>query len=306
VHSTVPKRLPLAVRSIFHPTDFSKESLVAFAHALKLALACRAELRIMHIETRPGETTWEEFPHVRETLTRWDLLPPGSDRRAVARLGLRVDKIVATGTNPARSILEYLETRPADLLVLATHQSGGLAGWLGNAIAEPLARHARMLTLFIPPLIEGFVSRESGEVQLRQVLIPVDQQPDPRTAIDAAAGLGLALGCRPMAFTLLHVGAEADMPKVTRPAQEGWTWNSVSQPGEVVEQIFRVATELPADLIAMGTQGHKGFLDALRGSTTERVLRDARCPVLAVPVAELAAESVSLGFSPVSPAVVPA
>jgi nucleotide-binding universal stress UspA family protein len=38
-----------------------------------------------------------------------------------------------------------------------------------------------------------------------------------------------------------------------------------------------------ANLIAMPTAGHHGFLDAVRGSTTERVLRHAPCPVLAVP-----------------------
>ena len=41
---------------------------------------------------------------------------------------------------------------------------------------------------------------------------------------------------------------------------------------------------LRAGLIAMPTAGQKGFLDALRGSTTERVVAQARCPVLAVPV----------------------
>ena len=40
-----------------------------------------------------------------------------------------------------------------------------------------------------------------------------------------------------------------------------------------------------ADLIAMTTAGHQGFLDALRGSTSERVLRHAPCPVLVVPTA---------------------
>jgi nucleotide-binding universal stress UspA family protein len=302
----VPKRSALTVRSIFHPTDFSGESQVAFIHALKLALACRADLRIMHIEASPGETAWTEFPHVRDTLTQWGLLPPGSHRSAVAELGVRVDKIVATGENPESSILDYLERRPADLLVLATHQSGGLGGWLHRATAEPLARHARMLTLFIPPLIEGFVSRDDGKLQLQRVLIPVDQQPDPRAAIDMAVGLGLALGCRSMSFTLLHVGAEADMPKASLPVHDGWTWNSTARPGEVVEQIHRVATEQPADLIVMATRGHKGFLDALRGSTTERVLRDARCPVLAVPTVQPAVESAALGFNPASPHVMPA
>jgi nucleotide-binding universal stress UspA family protein len=44
-----------------------------------------------------------------------------------------------------------------------------------------------------------------------------------------------------------------------------------------------VSEDEDADLIAMATQGRDGFMDALRGSTTEQVLRATRCPVLAVP-----------------------
>ncbi len=53
--------------------------------------------------------------------------------------------------------------------------------------------------------------------------------------------------------------------------------------GDVVGAIVQTATDWHADLIGMPTAGHHGFLDALRGSTTERVLRQAPCPVLAVP-----------------------
>jgi nucleotide-binding universal stress UspA family protein len=45
---------------------------------------------------------------------------------------------------------------------------------------------------------------------------------------------------------------------------------------------------MDADLIVMATAGHQGALDALRGSTTERVVRQATCPVLAVPFGETA------------------
>jgi nucleotide-binding universal stress UspA family protein len=47
--------------------------------------------------------------------------------------------------------------------------------------------------------------------------------------------------------------------------------------------ILDVAAGMAAELIVMTTQGHRGLADALRGSTTERVIRRARCPVLAVP-----------------------
>jgi len=43
------------------------------------------------------------------------------------------------------------------------------------------------------------------------------------------------------------------------------------------------AADWPPDMIGMATAGHHGFLDALRGSTTERVLRRSPCPLLAVP-----------------------
>jgi len=50
-----------------------------------------------------------------------------------------------------------------------------------------------------------------------------------------------------------------------------------------VERILKEAAYWSPDLIVMATQGHRDFLDALRGSTTERVLRGVQCPVLAVP-----------------------
>jgi nucleotide-binding universal stress UspA family protein len=51
-----------------------------------------------------------------------------------------------------------------------------------------------------------------------------------------------------------------------------------------VDEIVQADTAWSADLIIMTTEGHAGVLDALRGSTTERVLRRAPSPVLAVPV----------------------
>ena len=55
------------------------------------------------------------------------------------------------------------------------------------------------------------------------------------------------------------------------------------RPGPVVGTILEVAEEVSADLIVMATAGHKSVLDALRGSTTEAVLRKAQRPLLAVP-----------------------
>ncbi|GAB4265189.1 MAG: universal stress protein [Deferrisomatales bacterium] len=55
--------------------------------------------------------------------------------------------------------------------------------------------------------------------------------------------------------------------------------------GEPWEVILHTAEELPADLIVMGVHGRKGLERALFGSTTERVIRRAAVPVVAVPTA---------------------
>jgi len=47
-------------------------------------------------------------------------------------------------------------------------------------------------------------------------------------------------------------------------------------------EIVRIAKELPADMIVMGTHGRGGLSHLLLGSVAERVVRTAECPVLTV------------------------
>jgi nucleotide-binding universal stress UspA family protein len=52
--------------------------------------------------------------------------------------------------------------------------------------------------------------------------------------------------------------------------------------GPVAYSILTLAEEGAADLIVMGTHGRKGLEHAAMGSVTEKVMRSAHCPVLAV------------------------
>ena len=51
----------------------------------------------------------------------------------------------------------------------------------------------------------------------------------------------------------------------------------------MVPRIVQKAAEIDAELIVMPTRGRDGLLDALLGSTTEQVLRQAGRALLAVP-----------------------
>ena len=54
--------------------------------------------------------------------------------------------------------------------------------------------------------------------------------------------------------------------------------------GEATAAIIRVANEVKADLIVMGTQGRTGLDRLLIGSVARSVMRKAHCPVLTVKV----------------------
>jgi nucleotide-binding universal stress UspA family protein len=272
---------------ILHPSDFSKGSSVAFAHALKIALQCRAELEIVHVESHKvgavDDVHWTDFPGVRATLARWEILPMGARREEVAKTGLRVKKVLNSASDPLESMVRYCDDHPPDLLVLATHQRAGLARWLSKPVAEPLARRSRAMTLFVSADGKGFIAPANGAVTLRRILIPVDHRPDAQAAVEEAYFLAVGLGCLDVEVKLLHVGTDRGMPTLYLPHHPGWHWHDQLVPGNAMERILKEDLDWSPDLIVMATQGQRDFLDALRGSTTERVLRAAHCPVLAVP-----------------------
>jgi len=135
--------------------------------------------------------------------------------------------------------------------------------------------------------VEGFVSRQDGSILLRNILIPVVSKPRPQPSVEAAARLIRNLQLPSGTVTLLHVGPAAEMPSVKLPEDTDWTWNRVVKAGESAETILQTAQDLRADLIVMTTDGPDGFLDGLRGATSERVLRKARCPVANLPVGSM-------------------
>jgi len=272
-----------AIGSIFHPSDFSQASELAFAHALKIALVARSQLNILHV-AGDEDVRWTDFPGVRETLERWGLIPPGSPKSAVAELGIDVRKVKLASGRPVQASLGYLEKHPADLIVLAVHQYQGRMRWMADRVGTPIARAAGEGTLFIPHGVRGFVSPKDGSVSLKNILIPIAAKPSPQPAVEAAARLIASLGLAGGTVTLLHVGDAAGAPLAKIPVGAGWSWNRVDRAGDPEEVILEMAHSLDAGLIMMTTDGPDGFLDGLRGTTSERVLRRSPCPVMNLPV----------------------
>lgn len=269
------------IQVIAHPTDFSDASAVAFAHALRIALETKSHLYILHVKSPGRSDAWTHFPHVRKLLANWGFMnlndPPSQIEE---RLGIRVSKIEIQHRNPSSGLFEFVLSHRPDMIVLATHGRDGLNRWLRGSVSEDLARRTHIPTLFFGPHTRGIIDAVTGEISFERVLVPVAHHPSPLGSLNILANLLAPFGVSPSAFHFLYVGD--DPPRITAASRSIHLQDVAVAKGPVVETILRVAQEQKADVIAMPTAGHDGFLDALRGSTTEQVLRDTPCPLLAI------------------------
>jgi nucleotide-binding universal stress UspA family protein len=272
---------PLSLSRLLLPTDLSEHNLIGFHHALRLALAARSRLAMIHVSRQRRDVAWDDFPSLRATLERWGWVERGASKSDVVALGIEVDKRLKEHEDPVSAVLDYLQQHPAEMLVLVTEQRKG-SSWLGQSRAEPIGRGARCPTLFLPARSNGFVAAGTGEVTIERVLVPVDHAPSPVKALRFTERFLALLGANDAEVRLLHAGSR--FPEKLPARTSGLPWDRQLTAGTPVEVVLAEADDWKADLIVMATQGRQGFLDALRGSTTEQVLRQASCAVLAVPV----------------------
>jgi nucleotide-binding universal stress UspA family protein len=281
-----PGFLEMSTRAILHPTDFSSTSALAFAHALRIAVDNRAGLSILNVQPDDGDEAapWDKYPSVRDMLRRWGYLDPRASRSDVRRkLGVRVDKAVGYDKDVVRAIMGFMATNRVDLIVLATDRGEGVPWWLRRSVAVPVSQQAKLPTLFVPAGARGCVAPDDGHVTLDRVLIPVDHRPRPDAALEQADAIIEKFGSTGPNVTMLHVGPEEEFDEMLTALANRHAWHRLSRRGTPADVIVKTANEVMANLIIMVTEGRQGFLDALRGSTTEQVLRRSPCPVLALP-----------------------
>lgn len=159
-------------------------------------------------------------------------------------------------------------------------------------------------------------------IQITRILCPVDFSDHSRHALDHAVAIARWYHA---AITVLHVhrvpmpsfavgpvmAPEAFLPAMLSEeervslrrvveefaAAEGASGVAidvlVDEALNIADAVVTRASELPADLIAIGTHGRSGFNRLVLGSVTEKVVRTAPCPVLTVPPRALDAASLA-------------
>jgi len=146
-------------------------------------------------------------------------------------------------------------------------------------------------------------SNKRASPDLQEILVPLDFSEPSQDALRYAADFAHKFGVR---LTLLYVlepipypndfgatfplveeekdiMAEAKRKLATFAVNEGAEGSKiVVRTGKAFTEICAAAKELKTDLIIIATHGYTGLKHALLGSTAERVVRHAPCPVLVV------------------------
>jgi len=144
-----------------------------------------------------------------------------------------------------------------------------------------------------------------AEIRLKRILVPVDFSECSRKALQYAAsfakqfdaeivllhvveppvyseGTGLAPTSMVFDDTTIRVAAAKQLAEWRNQIASGATVKANVRSGVPYHQIIQSAEETNTDLIVIGTEGRTGLARMLIGSTAERVVRHAPCPVMVV------------------------
>ncbi|HQV52515.1 MAG: universal stress protein [Flavobacteriales bacterium] len=273
-------------KQVLHLTSFRPEEIPAFHAALRLALDHRGKLTLLHIGMEDHDhVPWDRFPHVRETLEGWGLMPKDSAQQDVfTTLGIKIHKHALHAKDLKEPVARYLDENPSDMVVMATEGRSALRQLVSPSRSEPIADLSNIPTLFLPTDGPTPLRETDGALSLKRILIPALNVATALTAIRPVLALARCSVAQPVIVHIMHVGDDAHaLDALQLPNIPEATWERSVLRGAVVETISEFAASWGPDLIAMATDGRDSWSDALMGTTTERILRGTKRMMLAVP-----------------------
>lgn len=138
---------------------------------------------------------------------------------------------------------------------------------------------------------------------IKHILVPTDFSPASKKALQYASKFAAQLSAQISVMNVLEPLPNTDTGKLSAVVSGGHDFHDAQQAldclatqevaedvlksakvsvGKAYEQIVKSAKNLKADLIIIASHGYLGTKEEIVGSTTERVVRYAPCPVLVV------------------------
>jgi nucleotide-binding universal stress UspA family protein len=297
----------IKINKILFPADFSRCGGQALDHAIHLAERHGAELHMLHaivlLQDDPHSPS-HHFPDLEEIHARLVKLAESEMNKALKprrTKGIKITMEQERGISAAETILGYAGDKDIDLIVMGTHGRRGLGHLLLGSVAEEVVRLARC-----PVLTVREREKPVGVKALERILVPVDFSEHSKAALAHARGLAAAYKAE---LQVLHVIEETIHPAFYVPgkksiydlrpdirdrAEDAMRKLLDETPGPKVEAkffcadgrahraILDFAEREKSGLIVIATHGLTGLQHLLLGSTAEKVVRRATCPVFTV------------------------
>ncbi len=298
-------------RNILFPTDFTSHARSALKYAAAFARQSHGRVVMFSVQTARVPANLMTLPEriLQDQEKNWLLQLRGQVNELLTDPlfeGLEIEPVIVEG-EPAGEIAKAVRDYDVDLVTVVTHGRRGLARALFGSTAEEIIAEAPCPVLTIRPPQHDFVHHRGSETEIRlnRILVATNFRSSSIIAANVARELARTSGAELHAIyvigdyfeqisVMFPEGGRSALSRMREEVQsrmqsfagenDGRVKTHVAE-GRPYAEIVRLAAEIDADLIVIGTTVHAslfGGAPAL-GTEIERVVRNAPCPVLCVP-----------------------
>ncbi|QNF31427.1 universal stress protein [Adhaeribacter swui] len=287
------KTIPLSIRKILVPVDFSELSQHAFAVALQLAQKSQAQIKLLHVVEMPltagyGATYASMDMNPVGAYQNYDFMLPElleqskQQMEKLAQVGTAAGIIIEQEVTADRIIAKLVSVvteEQMDLVVIGSEETSGLEEFLIGSDAEEVVRHCPCPVLT--------VKKQHDFLQINNILFPSDFSPETRQIMPYVAFVQEFFGAN---LQILHVQTSdnASAAAEERTRMEAFVTENnlkkvqllVQSNASASEGIMAAIKTSPPDLILMPTHGRTGLAHLFNKSVAESVVNHAAIPVL--------------------------
>ena len=287
-------------------TDFSDFSNRTVNYGIALAREFEAKLYVCHIIDLSSVAIYGEF----------QLDPVGLQNRIMKDAREQLEELIGqqhkewepliTVGHTADEIARIVEEKNIDLVITATRGRSGLKRLILGSVTERLMRTLRCPLLVVHSPDKEFIGTGDLEVKINRILIGCDFSPDSSLAFEYGLSLAQEFESELHLAHVIESTAYQELQKTDTPIEteiqqeihdrliqklhdmvpedaRNWCKPKTSLiEGRPYEELVKYAEKHDIGMIVLGARGLGLVKSLLLGSTTDRVIRRAPCPVLSV------------------------
>jgi nucleotide-binding universal stress UspA family protein len=288
----------IKIKTILCPVDFFPASDAAVNYAAGLAARYDAAVHLLHVVTPVAAGTNEyaiDTTDIMRCIQKRSMDEINELLARIKRTGIAAKSELRVG-DVYQEIKAAIDDLSPDLIVMGTHGRRGVEHWFVGSTTEKLLRHTPV------PLVTISAASEKSwnEPRFRKILVTTDFSDGTPDALSYAFSVAQE---NESLVVLLHVIQDKSADDLSGKYRDSLTDGVRRQLEDLVpveatnwcDIVTRVDIGVPyriilrtiederPDLLVMNIHG-KSMLDrALLGSTAERVVRAAACPVMMIP-----------------------